>query len=134
MPTSLLNGEKARVSTAGFFALWKATERLSADPALGLRLGAEAAPDQFDVVAIAAAHAENLGDSLEKLVRYKRLVCPEDVDIVRTSDEAAVEFRWLLTQDAPPPRLIDACLASVQPLARYGTGSAIQPLAVAQWC
>lgn len=130
LPPGLLDGSQAQIDTEGFFRLWAALERLHDDPALGLRLATEVAADQLDVASIAAMHAPSFGDALVKLARYKRLVCPEDVQIDRQGDELAVTFRWLLADVAPPPRLIDACFASVLMLARLGTGLPLQPLRV----
>ena len=130
LPPNLLSGKKARVDTAGFFALWAALERLDGDPALGLRLAHEVTLDQLDVASMAAMHAPSFGQALAKLARYKRLVCPEEVQIVQHGGEAAVQFRWVLTNDPPPARLIDACFASVLLLARAGTGLPLRPLRV----
>jgi AraC-like DNA-binding protein len=57
-------------------------------------------------------------------------VCPEEVLLQAKGAEVGVVFRWWLTRDAPPPRLIDACLASCLVLGRYGTGRDLQPLRV----
>lgn len=130
LPPGLLDGAQAHVDTEGFFRLWDALERLDNDPALGLRLATEAAADQLDVASIAAMHAPSFGESLSKLARYKRLVCPEDVQIDRRHGEVAVAFHWLLATAPPPPRLIDACFASVLMLARAGTGLPLSPLRV----
>lgn len=130
LPASLMAEARPKVTTAGFFALWRALEQLDADPAFGLRLASEASADQFDVASIAAMHAPTFGEALQKLARYKRLVCPEEVQLQATGREVGVIFRWWLTHDAPPPRLIDACLASCLVLGRHGTGRDLRPLRV----
>jgi AraC-like DNA-binding protein len=130
LPVSLLAETRPKVTTAGFFALWRALEQLDTDPAFGLRLASEASADQLDVASIAAMHAPTFGEALQKLARYKRLVCPEEVLLQAKGAEVGVVFRWWLTRDAPPPRLIDACLASCLVLGRYGTGRDLQPLRV----
>jgi AraC-like DNA-binding protein len=130
LPTSLMAETRPKVSTAGFFALWRALEQLDADPAFGLRLASEASADQLDVASIAAMHAPTFGEALQKLARYKRLVCPEEIQIQASSREVGVNFRWWLSSDAPPPQLIDACLASCPLLGRHGTGRDLRPLRV----
>jgi AraC-like DNA-binding protein len=130
LPASLMAETRPKVTTAGFFALWRALEQLDEDPAFGLRLASEASADQLDVASIAAMHAPTFGEALQKLARYKRLVCPEDVQLQATGREVGVVFRWWLTRDAPPPRLIDACLASCLVLGRQGTGRDLRPLRV----
>jgi AraC-like DNA-binding protein len=130
LPAHLLDSGRAKVSTAGFFALWAALERLDSDPALGLKLSDGVTPDQLDIASTAAMHAPTFGEALAKLARYKRLVCPEDIELARQGEAVAVEFRWRLSAAAPPARLIDACFASVQALARIGTGQALRALRV----
>jgi AraC-like DNA-binding protein len=130
LPTSLMAEPRPKVTTAGFFALWRALERMDGDPAFGLRLAREASVYQLDVASIAAMHAPSFGEALHKLARYKRLVCPEEVRVQVAAKDVAVVFRWWLSSDVPPPRLIDACLASVLALGRHGTGQEIRPLRV----
>ncbi len=124
---SLLNESKPRVTTDDFFALWHALERLDPDPTFAFRLVREASFDQLDVASIAAMHAPTYGEALRKLARYKRLVCPEEVSIRTTSRDVVLTFSWYLSADAPPVRLIDACLASVLELGRQGIGAPVQP-------
>lgn len=128
LPACLLEEARPKVTTAEFFALWSALEQLDADPMFGLRLATEASADQLDVASIAAMHAPTFGEALHKLARYKRLVCPEEVQIQATSYEVGVVFRWWLSSDPPPARLIDACLASCLVLGRQGTGVDLRPL------
>ncbi len=130
LPARLLSETRPKVTTVGFFALWRALEQLDTDPAFGLRLASEASADQFDVASIAAMHAPTFGEALQKLARYKRLVCPEEVQFQATTREVGVAFRWWLSNDAPPARLIDACLASCLVLGRQGTGTELRPLRV----
>lgn len=130
LPLSLLAETRPKVTTAGFFALWQALEDLDADPMFGLRLASEASADQLDVASIAAMHAPTFGEALQKLARYKRLVCPEEVQIDTTLREVGVSFRWCLSDESPPARLIDACLATCLVLGRHGTGRDLQPLRV----
>lgn len=124
----LINAGRARVGTAGYFALWRALERLDSDPALGLRLTQGVDCDQLDFGAMAALHAATFGDAIAMLGRYKRLTCPESVRVTRHAGESAVEFRWLLSGEAPPARLIDACLATVMAIGRTGTGLPLRPV------
>jgi AraC-like DNA-binding protein len=130
LPASLMGQSRPKVSTTGFFALWRALEQLDADPAFGLKLASRASADRLDMASIAAMHAPTFGQALQKLARDKRLVCPEEVRLHATSREVGVVFRCWLTRDSPPPRLIDACLASCLVLGRHGTGRDLRPLRV----
>ncbi|KQR74066.1 hypothetical protein ASG35_19890 [Burkholderia sp. Leaf177] len=118
---------RLRVSTQKYFALWEAIAQVSGDPAIGLRIGAETAHGQLDIMSLAALHSVDFRDALAKLGRYKRLSCPEDVIVDIDGAEASVTFRWLLADGAIPDLLADAMFASALALARRGSGVAIKP-------
>jgi Arabinose-binding domain of AraC transcription regulator, N-term len=92
---------------------------------VALRLGSEALPHQLDVASLAALHSANLGEALERLARYQRIVCPERVAVERVGDEARFSFDWVLTEERLPMMLVDATFASLLALARHGTGAEI---------
>lgn len=127
LPSARFNVPKPEGTTAEFFALWHAVEQSGADDDLGLRLGVEALTDEENVATLAALHSTTLGDALERLARYKRLVCPEKVwgDIVH--GEAQLRFEWTLANEAPPALLTDLIFAGVVNLARQGTGTRVTP-------
>jgi AraC-like DNA-binding protein len=114
------------VTTAQFFQLWRSVEVLHGDPTLGLRLGDGTRTEVYDVVSLAALHSATLGEALQKLARYKRLTCPEDISIELSRDEAAVSMRWMLAEGHAPHFLIDAVFASQFALAERGTGRSIR--------
>jgi AraC-like DNA-binding protein len=120
------NVAKPEGTTAEFFALWRAVDEGGADPSLGLRLGGEALTDFQNVAVLAALHSATLGEGLEKLARYKRLVCPEKVWLDVADGEARLRFQWLLADGDPPPLLTDLIFAGVLTLAQQGTGMSIQ--------
>nr|WP_199043035.1 AraC family transcriptional regulator [Dyella sp. ASV24] len=121
----LMNVPRPVVTTAQFFAFWHAVGDLCSDPSLGLRLGDGTRHEVYDMVTAAALHAGTLGDALDKLARYKRLTCPEDVVVELTRDEAAVSMRWMLAEGHTPPLLVDAMFASNFALAERGTGHSL---------
>jgi AraC-like DNA-binding protein len=118
---------KARLTTREFFAFWRAVEEVEGSRELGLRLGSEADPHQLDVATLAALHSSNLGEALEKLARYKRLVCPEEITIEIAAKEARIRFHWVLAEERLPMFLVDGSFASVVSLARRGTGKPLSP-------
>jgi AraC-like DNA-binding protein len=124
---SRFEGSKARVSTAEYFAFWRAIEELGDARDLGLRIGGETSQHQQHVASMAALHSPNLGEALKRLARYKRLVCPEQITVAIVRGEARVRFEWLLAGEGPPTLLIDGVFASVALLARRGTGKPIDP-------
>src|SRR5579862_8131590 len=102
LPRSRFSVPKPQGTTAEFFSLWRAVEAESDDPGLGLRIGVEVHPDEDNVVSLAAMHSTTLGEGLQKLARYKRLVCPEKISIEVKEGEARLRFEWLLADDTPP--------------------------------
>ncbi len=75
------------------------------DPSLGLRIGVAVLPDDDNVVSLAAMHSATLGEGLQRLARYKRLVCPERISIERRRrGEARLRFDWLLADGAAARR------------------------------
>jgi Arabinose-binding domain of AraC transcription regulator, N-term len=102
LPRSRFRVARPQGTTAEYFALWRAVEQSGADADLGLRLGVEALSDYQDVAVLAALHSATLGEGLQKLARYKRLVCPEKVWIDVEDGEARLRFEWLLAEDDRP--------------------------------
>ncbi len=127
LPRARFNEPRTRVSTSEFFELWHALAQVADAPDIGLRLGASAVTHQYDVVSAAALHSATLGEALRKLARYKRLVCPESVNIEIVAGEARLQFVWELAKSKPPELLIDATFTSTLRLAAHGTGRPTTP-------
>lgn len=130
IPRALLVPPRGRVSTAEFFGLWRTIEELVPARDLGLRLGAEALPHKYDIASMAALHAPTVGAALEKLAKYKRLVCPEEVSVAVARREARIGFHWWLAEGEPPRLLVDGTFASILALLRRGTEKNITPIRV----
>lgn len=117
-------------STDDFFRLWTAAGQALGDPAAGLRLGAQGISSGDGVAAIVALHAPDFRSALAALARYKRLTCPELVELQVAGAEASVAYRWLLATSEVPRLLVDTTLASLHALARQGTAGRVTPLRV----
>jgi AraC-like DNA-binding protein len=118
---------RAHLTTREFFAFWRVVEQVSGRRDLGLRLGSEASPHQLDVASLAALHAPNLGEALKKLARYKRLVCPEEIEMAIVDGEARIRFHWILADEQIPLLIVDGAFATVMAIAHRGTGRRIVP-------
>ena len=128
LPRARFSVPEPQGTTAEFFALWRAVEELNGGaPDLGLRIGVAVLPDNENVVSLAAMHAATLGEGLQRLARYKRLVCPERVSIELKGGEARLRFEWLLATEPSPAILIDIIFAGVTNLARCGTRKPVKP-------
>ena len=127
LPVGLYDGEKNLVTTAQFFALWRAIGGLSSDPAAGLKLASELEPEHYHPGTLAALHARDYRDAIERVARYKQLCCPEEVHITTRGDECTIETIWLYPDGEVPPLLTDAVFASVVELGRRGTQTRLSP-------
>ena len=127
LPPGLFDQEKIFVSTEELFALYRGLPQASRDPAIGLKLGTEPRIERYDPIAIAAVSARSFRDALQRLARYKQLVCPEELHVTERGDECRVQFRWLLAQETEPSALVDVCFARMLSIVRRGTGAPVTP-------
>lgn len=136
LPRFELLCERARVEpsatlrTDAFFRLWWAAEQAITDRAVGLRLGAEGIQRGYSVAGRVALHAPDLRSALAALGRYKRLTCPETVEVECDAGEARVRYRWLQADGEVPRLLVDLTLASLLQLTVRGTGGRVTPMRV----
>src|SRR5438128_8190747 len=127
LPMGLFNQEKILVSTQEFFALYRGIAEASNDPGFGLKVGTEERIEHYDPIKIAALSARSFRDAVQRLARYKRLTCPEEIRLVERGNECAVQFVWLLAHEQEPPLLVDVCFAWIVALAQRGTGQPLHP-------
>jgi AraC-like DNA-binding protein len=109
------------------FALYSAIYEISGDPGIGLKLGSEERIERYDPIAIAALYTRSFRDALDRMARYKRLTCPEEIRIVEHGNDCAVQFAWLLADKREPAALIDVCFAWVVSIGRRGIGHSVNP-------
>jgi AraC-like DNA-binding protein len=127
LPAGLFEREKTVVSTGQLFALYRGLAAASGDPAIALKLGTEHRLERYDPIAIAAVSARSFRDALQRLARFKRLTCPETLDVTDRGNESRVEFRYLLAEEPEPPLLVDLAYAWVVAIARRGTAGQVNP-------
>jgi AraC-like DNA-binding protein len=122
--------EKVYVTTAELFALWRAVGEMSADPGIGLKLGAETRLARTHPAGIAVICSRTFGDALQRLRLYKQLTCPEELRIHRTDQEASVEFFYVEGKETQPEVLVDMLLSWILSVGRLGTDGQITPLRI----
>lgn len=121
LPRGFFEQERVFVTTRELFAMWRAVGEMSSDPAVGLKLGAEPRLERYDPVAIAAVCSKSFRDALDRMARYKRLVCPEEIRVQVSGGEASVEFVFLEATEDVPGVLVDLCLSRIYAIGRRGT-------------
>src|SRR6266851_3901663 len=83
--------------------------------------------EHYDPIKIAALSARSFRDAVQRLARYKRLTCPEEIRLVERGNECAVQFVWLLAHEQEPPLLVDVCFAWIVSIGRRGTRRQVNP-------
>lgn len=120
--------DDAPVSTMQFFTIWRTLVDISSDPAIGLRIATALDGGVMPPSFLAAYHARDFRDALQRVARFKRLCAPENVLIEERNDECHVALRWPHSEDkAVPPALVDATFASLVELGRRGTAAPLVP-------
>src|SRR5436190_17203062 len=130
LPVALFEQEKVYVTTAELFALWRSVGEMSADPGIGLKLGAETRLARTHPAGIAVICSRTFGDALERLGRYKKLTCPEEIRVQRKDQETSVEFSYVEASQPQPDPLVDMVLSWILSVGRLGTDGQISPLRV----
>ena len=127
LPPTVYHGG-SMVTTAQNFAIWRAIRELSKDPDAGWKFISRVETDQYHPTLLAALHARNYRESIERLARYKKLCSAEEFRVTPKGDEVLVEVFWPFAGGEPAPALlIDAVFALVTELGRRGTKSKLNP-------
>ncbi len=118
--------EPVVVTTAQYFAIWRAYSDLIGDPAIGIiKLATVFETANYPPTVLAPYHARDYRDALSRMVRYKQLCPPESISITEEDEFCKIKLKWKYNEKASPPMLIGITLASLLELGRRGTG---QPL------
>src|SRR3954452_13932404 len=128
LAATLCQQEKVYVTTAQLFALWRSVGEMSADPGIGLRLGAETRLARSHPAGIAVMCSRTFGDALLRLGRYKQLTCPEEIRVHRKARETSVEFFFTEAKEAQPDIMVDLGLSWILCVGRRGSDGEITPL------
>jgi len=130
LPAGFFQQEKIYASTAEFFALYRAIGEVSTDPGVGLKLGTEPRLERYHPSAMAAVCSRSYSDALQRMGRYKKLSCPEDIRVDLDDDEAAVVFVYLQAEEVEPDVLVDMGLSWIFSVGHRGTDGQLIPLRV----
>src|SRR5436305_2788234 len=134
LPSELFQQSRIWLTTEDMRALYNAISEVSGNRAIGLKLGAEERPEYYSPIAIAALFTRSFRDALNRVARYKRLTSPQEIRMLESSKECAVEFVWLLAEVTESPIWIDSCFAWTVTIGRRGIGRSIHPSHVELRC
>jgi hypothetical protein len=76
VPVTVYDGKRNLVTTAQFFALWRAVGELSSDAAAGLKIATQIDVGNRPPSTMAAYFARDYRDALARLARFKQLCTP----------------------------------------------------------
>lgn len=120
----------SRISLADTLSIWRAIEQLSGDPLFGFHMGLSLKPTHFQLVAFTMLSSPTLGEAIEKVLKYQRLISDGgDFSLVKLND-SETELVYRPTADNFSYHQIDAVLVVVLSFARWLLGRDISPLAV----
>ena len=100
VPVAVYDGKKNLVTTAQFFALWRAVGELSSDPAAGLKIATQIDVGNRPPSTMAAYYARDYRDALARLARFKQLCTPEELQIKISKDEYLIVAYLLGYEDS----------------------------------
>lgn len=133
LPTDLLARHDQHVSAQSYFSLWRALELEVAEtegPPVPLRIAQALSADWFDPVLFAALCSADLRSALARIAKYKRLICPMQLEIVHRGQDTQLTLHWPQAMEKVPSVLITAELVFFVQLGRMATRTRIQPLSV----
>ena len=130
LPATLHLDNEAWLTTEQYFALWRAVEALSGDPAIGITMTVDTVTAAHPPATMSAFFARDYHDGLERLARYKRLCTPEELAVIESGSECTVSVEWAFATGGEPDASVDVTFAAILELGRRGTGHRIVPLRV----
>jgi len=125
-----LSDPDGRISLDAVTRLWHIAASHVADPAFGLRLGAETSVRDWGLVGYAVAYSSTLGSGLNRFAHYSRVV--SDALVVRIDAER--DAAWVRLDVQPALRAfrpaVDARLSALLAACREMTAAPVTPLLV----
>jgi AraC-like DNA-binding protein len=129
LPADLFARDQAKLTTASYYAFWRALGEESADPNLPIRIGEAISVEIFSPPIFAALCSPNLQVAARRIAAYKRLIGPMRFLVSADDSETVLRFDWRSHED-PPEVLANSDLVFWVALARIGTRERVRPLRV----
>ncbi|MCC4634437.1 MULTISPECIES: AraC family transcriptional regulator [Xanthomonas] len=134
LPGDLFSRDNVRLTPAMFFDLWLAIEAearsIDAQLPAPLRIARVMTSDWFDPELFAALCSANLGNALDRIGSFVKLIAPMVIGVERGKTQANVTIGFL-DQTKPPPNVFLAFkLVFFVQLARLATRTPVVPLQV----
>lgn len=130
LPVTLHLSTPGLVTTDQMFAVWKAIEELTGDPAFGFKMVEASDSAGHQPAFLAACYAADFRDAVSRVARFKGLGACERFRFEERHGEFSVLKDWPYATEPEPAILIDLTFAYLLELGRRGTGHAIKPVRV----
>lgn len=124
---SRITPAQSTFSTTEQMAFWSALAELAPTRDIGLRLGRDRTPEQWNLAELAVLHAPNFEAGLKRLARYKRLVCSEEVILCGGQDEIRIGFHWMRAPGPVPPMLLECVFAALLKIVEQASNERLVP-------
>ncbi len=127
LPTTMHLNPNALLDTAQYFAIFRALEALSPDPAFGIRLVKSSETSTHSPLAMAAFYARDFRDGLSRIARFKRLCAPAELHFSENHEEVSITSEWFYASELEPAIAVDITFAFLVELGRRGTTQNLAP-------
>lgn len=115
--------DEPAVTTAQYFAIWRAYDDLAGDTARAIvDLATTFETSQYPPTVLATYHDRDYRAALYQTIRYKQFCPPESLSIREEGERCTIDLAWLDAGIAGPPVLAGVTLAYLLELGRRGTG------------
>lgn len=122
-----LNTSSGRISLSDTLSLWRSVEELSGDPLFGFHMGQSLKPAHFQLLAFTLLSSSTLGDAIEKILKYQRLISDGGIfTLLPQDDRTALVYTPVASNFSY--HQIDAVLVATLSFARWLLGREIKPL------
>jgi AraC-like DNA-binding protein len=127
LPAAVYTHETAELTTAQYYAFWRALDEEAGDPLLPIRIGRALRAEVFDPPLFSAFCSPNLSVAATRLKTYKRLIGPLRLEVDEGGGAVTIEMHWPEAGAAPAVLVLMELIFWVA-LARIAGRAEIRPL------
>ncbi len=127
LPMAVYAHETAELSTAEYYAFWRALDEVTGDPLLPIRIGQAYRAEVFDPPLFSAFCSPDLGVAAARVMTYKKLIGPLRMAVDTSGGTTTIEMHWPRGEPAPGVLVLMELIFWVA-LVRIATRADVRPL------